>query len=530
MATKILDWDKVVELLRKYRPSLEFVKVGGGSNGIKFLCPYHSDTNPSYTFSVERNAGKCFACGNQSRLDQLIATFEQSSAESTKKIVDDCYKRVVASAASRKVSTVDISIAQIQLWHTALKTDLTLQKLFSKWGWTQDIMDHYLLGCSEGRLSIPMFEGDDLVSLKYYSPGAQSMKYQNAPGSAPCCWPLENLTRETVFLVEGEKDCITMLAAGFNAVTFTTGAGSIPGDYIRHFAGKTVYIIYDVDEAGRNGAVKAANVLNFAARKIFIVDLPITGIAKGDLTDLYQQDPTNFTEYIDTLCENTDEYQAPAAISRVTVPTEVVRTYLEDIVRLRLFYRRVNMKIRVVNNAQHETTIVPKDVEITCNKDFKNQICQACPAFFKREGVSLHVKPEYPELMSMVGNNAKVQRTAIQSMTGVGEGCTKFKVDQKTHQALYPIVIIPAIEANKKYHNYSMFTAWALDVPSKENEDYDVEGVVLASPETQKLELILYRMDKDEASLDSFELTEEMVKRLELFKCTPPPLERLPTN
>lgn len=521
MATRVLDQDKVVTLLRHYRPSLTLGKAAGGHTVINLLCPFHNDSNPSLKFSCDTGSGFCFACKTKCSLPHLVATLEHTSEEEALKLCSGCFKNVKQTVAQRKVSTIDISMAQLDEWNKALLTDTKLLLLFKKWGWSETLYNKYLLGASEGRLVIPMFEGDSVVGLKYYCPGKTGMKYQNVAGSAQCCWPLENLEHEMVFVVEGEKDCLTMLAAGFNAVTFTAGAGAVPKDYIRYFAGKTVYIIYDIDEIGRKGAVTVASILNISTKKVYIVDLPLDGIPKGDLTDAYIRDPVNFCDFINYLVANTDEYVAPAAVSRVVVPVDVHRTYLEDIVKKKLFYRRVNMKVRIVSNAQNDTTIVPKDVQLTCNRDYKDALCQSCPAYYKNEGLYLHVKPEYPEVMSMVGNNVKVQRSAINSMTGVIEGCTKFKYEQQSFQALYPIVIIPAIEADKKSHNYTMITAWALDVPSRENVDYDVEAVVLASPETQKLELICYKMKEDEDSIDSFELTPEKVERLKVFQCLP---------
>lgn len=522
MSTRVLNQDKVVELLRKYRPALTFEKAAGGTPVIKFLCPFHTDTNPSFTFASSRDFGFCFACRRKAGLAEVIAEFEQISTEKAVKIASTCLDRVVNSDIKKKKNLVETSMAQIQQWHAALGTDSNLTVMYKKWGWTQEIVDRYLLGSSEGRLVIPMFEDEAIVGVKFYNPKNASMKYQNMAGSASVCWPLENLAQDQVYLVEGEKDCLTMLAAGINTVTFTTGAGKFPADYVRYFAGKEVYIIYDVDEAGRKGAVTVANALGFAAKNIKIIDLPLTGKPKGDVTDLYQEDPDNFVEQITYLNTMTEYYQPPSVATRVVVNNETTHTYLEDIVKDKLFYKRVNLKARIVNNAQHETTIIPKDVLVTCNKDFKDAICGGCPLFFKNEGISLFIKPEYPEIMSMVGNNNKVQRDAIRSMTQVVEGCPKFKVEQKSHQALYPIVIIPAIEADKKSHNYSMVTAWALDAPTQENEDYDVQGIVLANPETQKLELICHTMNKDVASIDSFELTEGMIKELEVFKCDHP--------
>lgn len=527
MATKVLDQDKALELLRRYRPLIESVKGGGGTMGFRFLCPFHTDTNPSFMFNISTGHGYCFSCKAKAYLPEILAAFEGISTAEAAKITESCYRRTTKTVAPRKIQTVDISLSQIQAWQSALATDIKLNSCIKRWGWTKEIVEKYMIGSSDGRMTFPLYEGDSLVGLKYYTPGASSNKYQNVAGSTQVCWPLENLEHDTVYLVEGEKDCITMISAGFNAVTFTTGASVVPKEYIRYFAGKTVYIIYDIDEAGRKGAVTAANSLSFASRKVYIVELPLDGIPKGDLTDAYMKDPENFAGFITHLVMHTDEYKSPEATSRVHVPPGVTRTYLEDVVKNKLFYRRVRVKGRVISNVHNETTVVPKDLIINCNRDFKEGVCQSCPCFYKQEGLSLHIRPEYPEIMSMVGNNIKVQRSSIQSMVGVAEGCPRFKVEQLSHQALFPIVLIPAIEADKKHHNYSLVEAWALDVPAKENEDYDIEAVVMADPETQKLVLLCYSMKEDTTSIDNFELTDDLVERLKVFQCTNLPSPKL---
>lgn len=519
MATHILDKDKVLELLKKYRPAVIVNETAGGTSSFRFLCPFHSDNNPSFVFSLMSSKGKCFACGRSASLEDVVAQLDQIPVTEAKKTISSCYKSVVTKAKTHKVNSIDISVAQVNLWHVALESDFNLQKMMKRWGWTKEVTNKYLIGSAEGKLTIPMFEGEQLVGLKYYSPGS-STKYQNATGSNQLCWPLENLNEDEVYLVEGEKDCITMLSAGFNAVSFTTGANSVPKEYVRFFAGKVVYIIYDIDEAGRSGAVNAANILSFATKKVHIVDLPLDGIPKGDLTDAYMQDPEVFVDFIKNICANSTQYKAPSAYSKVSVPSEVYDTYLEDIVDRKLFYRRVHMKVRVVSQAREATSIVPQLVHVTCNKDYKDYVCQTCPIFYKTEPTPLYIKPEYPELMSMIKSNGVAQHNAIKSMLDINLSCTKVKVDQKKHQALYPIVIIPAIEANKPHHNYTLVKAWVLDVPAQDNEDFDVEGVVIANPDTQDMEIVCYRMDRDVTSLDSFELTPEMIDNLRVFSCT----------
>jgi hypothetical protein len=212
------------------------------------------------------------------------------------------------------------------------------------------------------------------------------------------------------------------------------------------------------------------------------------------------------------------------ATSRVLIPDDVENTYLEDIVRRKLFYRRVRMKVRVVNNAQNETFVIPREVCLQCNRDWKSSVCDACPLFYEKEGITMVIKPEYPEILSMVDNDLKKQKEALRNLCNIAEKCPRLKIEYRAFQALYPIVVIPAIEADKPSHNYSLVCAFALDVPSDENEDYQVEAVVLASPETQGLSIVCYKMEKDAASIDEFELTEEMKTKLKVFQCLDQPL------
>ena len=58
---------------------------------------------------------------------------------------------------------------------------------------------------------------------------------------------------DTIYIVEGERDAIF---APFNAISFSSGAGSIPTDLSPIYVRDSICIIYDNDEAGKNGADK----------------------------------------------------------------------------------------------------------------------------------------------------------------------------------------------------------------------------------------------------------------------------------
>lgn len=526
MATRVIDPIKALELIRKYRPGTAVKQQPGGTVIYEFLCPYHQEQNPSMQYMPHMDRCVCRSCHAKGNLAELINKFD--GANNGKKSLEEanCYTTVSRSAVKRS-NSIDVSDEQIRLWSEALETETALQVLIKKWGWTPEALLSYQIGAADGRFVFPVYEGTDLVNVKFYTPGARDKKYENKAGAYVGVWPLRNLTGKEVFVVEGEKDCLTMISQGFNAVTFTGGALTIPKHYLQYFIGRSVYIIYDIDDAGHKGSQQLAQALSRIASKVFVVDLPPEDMPpKGDITDLYMACPDEFKDRIRHYADNTTEFIGKSAISRVPVPAEVVPTYLESIVRGKLFYRRISMKIRVVNNAKDEVAMLPKEVMISCSKDWKSTACATCPLFFESNGVPIYLKPEYPEILSIVGNNMKKMKEALRSLCEASPGCPRFDVQYKSFQAMYPIVVIPSIEANKTSHDYSMVGAWALDVPAKENDDYAVEAVVLSNPETQKLEVICYKMERDEASLDEFELSPEMRKRLEIFQCNDQPLHQ----
>lgn len=66
---------------------------------------------------------------------------------------------------------------------------------------------------------------------------------------------------KSIVLAEGEGDALSLISAGIPAVTNTSGAGTFREAWREYFLGKDVIVFYDNDEAGRNGARKAAAML-----------------------------------------------------------------------------------------------------------------------------------------------------------------------------------------------------------------------------------------------------------------------------
>src|SRR5574344_2672467 len=90
--------------------------------------------------------------------------------------------------------------------------------------------------------------------------------------------------RPTV-VCEGEKDMAFARQNGFNAISLG-GCHNIPTIFLDSFKDRTVYISYDNDAPGRDGAIKLASALYSVTKKIYICDISKYCIEdKEDVTD-----------------------------------------------------------------------------------------------------------------------------------------------------------------------------------------------------------------------------------------------------
>ena len=118
---------------------------------------------------------------------------------------------------------------------------------------------------------------------------------------------MEIVSDDLLYLVEGEPDVWTMRQAGLPAVTFTTGAPSVPEAGAKTLAdtGLRIHVIYDHDPSGRRGSQKVARKLMEYGTDVTVLKLPEHLPDKADITDLYKNcgDNALFREIVRSLDE-----------------------------------------------------------------------------------------------------------------------------------------------------------------------------------------------------------------------------------
>ena len=58
------DIDKLLDNLRIEEVVGEFIELKKVGSSYKGLCPFHADTNPSFSVTPEKKICKCFVCGS----------------------------------------------------------------------------------------------------------------------------------------------------------------------------------------------------------------------------------------------------------------------------------------------------------------------------------------------------------------------------------------------------------------------------------------------------------------------------------
>ncbi len=134
-------------------------------------------------------------------------------------------------------------------------------------------------------------------------------KYINPSRTPVTLYPTSTLpSNEWCVLCEGELDCLTCESFEIPAITTTGGVNGFKEEFALSFKNlDKLYIVYDADVAGRNGAPKVAEILRKQnpLLQIYIVNLPID-LGVKDIGDFFRLGHTR-EEFME-LCNKAERY------------------------------------------------------------------------------------------------------------------------------------------------------------------------------------------------------------------------------
>lgn len=187
-------------------------------------------------------------------------------------------------------------------WHDQLMARHAdkIEWALSRRGVGAEMLSRAQVGVSGRKWTFPVRQRGTWLQVKFieYLPNGEK-DVKQTKGARAQLWPaafLQNEPTLPVLLCEGEWDALLAEQESegrYVAVTGTGGSGTPPED-LSMLAGREVFIAYDCDEAGREGAKKVAERLRAVGAEVHILDLvrlgmPFTKNHGADITDYFRR-------------------------------------------------------------------------------------------------------------------------------------------------------------------------------------------------------------------------------------------------
>lgn len=276
-----------------YEQFVQYEKVSGEQSYAR--CPLHHDTNASFTVNMETDEWYCHGCGTGGRYVEFIERYYDVGRDVAAAAVKQWEQRKTFPFPTEDY--VDTCVKKLQEKPAEIK-------ILHDFGITDEIITKYKLGYDDTRITIPIYSKTGrLINVRKYLPphrrieGSTNAKVIGVRGCNEArFFPYDSFApdKDTIYVVEGEKDCLVALSQGLNCVT-GTGGSNMPAHEEVLFTGKKVFLMIDNDPAGARLTGHYVNALRGIASDIKVIKLPVK-----DFTEYWMEyHNTEFGPYIE---------------------------------------------------------------------------------------------------------------------------------------------------------------------------------------------------------------------------------------
>lgn len=494
------------ELIPNLEGWLKDFQIKGELNGKEFitLCPFHEDDSPSLALNIEKQKFFCHACDAKGDAIKFLAGALGRTRASV-------YKLIIGHDKKKSIhldSVVD--------WNRSLKkSGLWLKKIGEK-GISNETIEKYLLGFDGERITIPVFAPTgDIINVRRYLPNAKKHKMlsMEAHGDA-VLYPSAALDNNVVCVVEGEVKALLLNQLGFHAVSPTGGANTWKEYWNERFKDKIVYVIFDIDKAGKKAALKVARAVFPHAKQVNIVDLPIDPgeIPKGDITD-YVVSLQHTAEDVARLMSQTQPWQPPK-IEDAEDSDEVIKLHLSETSRGKFSGKMIETKV-IVSAKDTAPYLVPKTFEVACEKD--QDFCAVC-GVFNSDDSEIEIKPTNPAILEMINVPKLKIRQALMSAAKIPNPCKKCAFKIKGKRNVEEVRVIPELEVETLETQQVVRKAYYVGHGIETNANYKLTAKVAAEPSTQYATLLIKDAEPSVDSLSTFQVSRQTNRELTIFR------------
>jgi len=498
------EFSNAAELLERYGVKLTATVKDGE---VLALCPFHTDTNPSCGINIDKQVFNCLSCGAHGDLVQLLAGHLHISR--------NAILRLVGLRSDETEEVMDPT--QVEQWHQALLGNKSmLDVLLQRKGITKATCKAYGLGLRQNRVTIPIYDGaGEIVNVRCWSPTNSKQKMTNVSGHGRCrVYPHSALESEKLLLVEGELKALLLRQLGVHeALSLTGGSKTWDPELGSLFAGKIVYIIYDIDKPGVAGAHLAAQGLIRAGATAHVINLPL---------DINEYPTGGVDEYIlkvgktpadlSVLLQNSVPFQQIGAEDTPETFQEPLKLHLGEASRAEHNGKLIECNV-VVSAKDTAPYIVPRVIEVVCPRD--KDMCLFCPRAGEKDS-QFTIHETDSRLLELVAVPSTQVNMALKQIGHIPAKCYSCKLAAIESQNVEELRLIPQLKMTMKAADHVVRRAFFVGYGIEPNTAYTMTGRVVSEPKSQYATLLIIDAKPAVDSLSTFVLKDP--ERLKIFQ------------
>jgi hypothetical protein len=487
--------DALMDFFNKY-----FGEGSENSSSERFVkCPFHDDKIASAHVNTEKSVFHCKACD--------VGLSEPAFLAKT---------QGVSYGEALEILNLKKQEGTWSGWVEKLKENEARMKQLQELG-IHSIVDELQIGYRGDGFAFPVHVFGEILDVRTYDPNGQP-KIKSESGAKSLILPFD-LWREDhrpTLLCAGEKDMAIARLNGFNAITFTGGEGSFPRLFKGSFRGKRIYIAYDNDDAGRNGALKVATLLKEAGAEPYIVTSHYLVCAdKGeDIHDFFQKYKKS-SQDLQNIFNETPPFDEEAYNEQRNILYPLVN--LEESTQGKYTGKVISSRVSVVATFE-EVYKIPEVVEVEKFKTSEN-------CTIKKGTYTWSLSPKtMRDILYMCDSNLKeneVKRN-IKMLLDIPEKEKFISVRIRSYTRIFKAVVADEVEAvviddldAYRPREMTVYSGQPMNSGEKYRIFYETHGHPL---QAQRIVGIIHRMETSDTSIQRFKVTEEVKESLKVFQ------------
>lgn len=446
------------------------------------LCPLHVEKTPSFTVNEETEEWYCFGCAEGGGPKEFVAKLLD---------VDITIAKTAISTYEKSGNWILPEDDRIDKLHVNLITRPSEIAILHKYGITREAIEKYRLGWEDTRIIFPIFSRTGYcVNLRKYLPphrredALRKVIHERGLGKgSPRFYPYEAFDEDTIFIVEGEKDCIAARAQGINAVTGTGGA-TLPVHEALMFKDKHVILMVDTDKTGNKLARDYYQLLQQVASSIKRVVLPTK----------------DFVEYFENCSESEEDMDVmkflEASVQQAADEVEAQEATLASAETVENLDTWVILKNMTIVGTEAKIYTVPTKLECVCISSKCDKFCPLASTSLTGKGPIIDVPSRH--VVHFLDSNDGIQDKFVQEKFR----CQKVKAIPTEYVNVQKIIFqesasfVDGLEDATFEHRYGMYTY--VDHRLSATMKYDLVACRVTDPRTQ----VVYYVIRDAEKID----------------------------